>query len=176
MTAFDLGALAIVVLSTLFAFARGVIRELVALLAWILGIFAAITFTPLVGGWLPDSIPQPALRYLAAFTIILIAALLAGAVVAWPLAKAVRAAGLGFVDRFLGGVFGVARGVIVTVAAVLLAGLTGLPRASWWQDSLLAAPLVAAALMVAANLPRAWADALDYSRTGRKPGAGTLRA
>jgi hypothetical protein len=54
------------------------------------------------------------------------------------------------------------------VAFVLFAGLTDLPRARWWQDSLLAGPLVAAALAVAEHLPREWAAALDYSPTGRK--------
>jgi len=168
MTAFDLIVLVIVGLSTLFAFIRGVIREVVALLAWVVGIFAALAFTPTVGEWLPASLGAPALRYLVAFVVILLATLLAGSFIAWPIAKAVRAAGLGFVDRFLGSIFGLARGLLVVVAFVLFAGLTDLPRAGWWQDSLLAGPLVAAALVVAAHLPPEWADALDYSPTGRQ--------
>jgi membrane protein required for colicin V production len=171
MTTFDVVVLAILGFSTLFAFVRGVIRELIALVAWVFGLLAAITFTPMVGAWLPDVIASPAIRYLVAFTAILIAALLLGAVIAWPLAKAVRAAGLGFVDRFLGSIFGLVRGLVVVIAFVLLAGLTDLPRASWWQDSVLAAPLVAAALVVAAHLPAEWTAMIDYSRTGRRPRA-----
>jgi len=176
MTAFDLGVLVVVGLSTLFAFARGVIREIMALVAWVVGLFAAVTFTPTVGDWLPASLGGPALRYCIAFALILSAALLAGSFIAWPLAKAVRAAGLGFVDRFLGSIFGLARGVLLVIAFVLLAGLTQLPRSAWWQDSVLAAPLVAAALAAAAYLPRAWADALDYSSGGRKAKPGELKA
>ena len=41
MTSFDLLVLAIVGLSTLFAFVRGVIREVIALIAWVVGIVAA---------------------------------------------------------------------------------------------------------------------------------------
>ena len=168
MTAFDIGVLVIVGLSTLFAFIRGVIREVIALVAWVVGIVAAITFTPVVGAWLPDSLGNPAVRYLIAFALILVAALVAGSLIAWPLATAVRAAGLGFVDRFLGSIFGLARGLLLVIAVVLFLGLTDLPRAAWWQDSVLAGPLVAAALVAAAHLPPAWAEALDYSAAGRK--------
>jgi len=169
MTAFDLGVLAVVALSMLFAFARGVIRELVALIAWVAGIVAALAFTPLVGSWLPDAVGHPALRYLIAFTLIIVAALLAGALIAWPLSRAVRAAGLGFADRFLGSIFGLMRGLVLVIGFVLVAGLTSLPRSAWWRDSLLAGPLVGAALIVAAHLPRDWADALDYSPSGHSP-------
>jgi len=176
MTAFDFGVLIVVGLSTLFAFVRGVIREVVALVAWIVGLVAAVTFTPALGDWLPASLGAPAIRYVIAFVLILIAALLAGSLIAWPLAKAARAVGLGFVDRILGSIFGLARGLLLVIALVLLAGLTGLPRTSWRQDSVLAAPLVAAALGMTAYLPSAWAAALDYSSGGCNGKPGEVKA
>jgi membrane protein required for colicin V production len=175
MTSFDLVVLGIVGLSTLFAFVRGVIRELIALVALIVGVIAGFTFTPQVAAWVPSVIENEGSRYLIAFVAILIGVLLLGAMIAWPLAKAVRAAGLGFADRFLGSIFGLVRGLLLAVAIVLVAGVTDLPRSAAWQDSLLAAPLVAAALVVAAHLPRDWADALDYSASGRKARRGTLK-
>jgi membrane protein required for colicin V production len=166
MTVFDLCVLAVIGLSTLFAFVRGVIRELIALIAWVAGFVAEVAFTPVVGSYLPDVAGHPAVRYIIAFALIIIAALLAGAFIAWPLAKAVRAAGLGFVDRFLGSIFGLARGVLLAVGFVLVAGLTGLPRADWWQNSTLAPPLVTAALTLKPWLPPEWAERLDYSPGG----------
>ena len=173
MTSFDLGVLIVIGLSTLFAFFRGFIREVVALAAWIVGIVAALAFTEPVASHLPDVFGHPALRYVVAFALILAAALLAGALIAWPLARIVRAAGLGFADRFLGSIFGLLRGLAVVVAFVLVAGVTTLPRSAWWQSSALAGPLVAVALLVAAHLPRAWADDLDYSPGGRPAASGT---
>jgi membrane protein required for colicin V production len=167
-TVFDLVVLVVLALSTLFAFARGVVRELIALIAWVAGFVAAIAFTPVVGSWLPDIGGYPAVRYIIAFALIIIAALLLGALVAWPLAKAIRAAGLGFVDRFLGSIFGLARGLLLAVGFVLIAGLTALPRADWWQNSALAPPLVVAALALKPWLPQQWAARLDYSREGRE--------
>jgi hypothetical protein len=69
---------------------------------------------------------------------------------------------LGFIDRFLGAAFGLARGVIVVVIFVLIAGLTALPQQEWWQNATLAPPLVAAALSLREWLPPAWSERLNY--------------
>ncbi|HLX29561.1 MAG TPA: CvpA family protein [Casimicrobiaceae bacterium] len=163
MTTFDWVVTGIVALSTLFAFARGVIRELVALVAWVVGIVVALALTPAVGALLPNIVEYPAVRYIVAFALILIAALLLGAVVAWPLSKGVRAAGLGFVDRFLGGIFGLARGIVLMLALVFVAGLTAIPKTSWWQHSALVPPLVAGVYALRPHLPADLAGRLDYS-------------
>jgi membrane protein required for colicin V production len=163
MTTFDVMVLAIVGFSTLFAFVRGVIRELIALVAWVIGLLAAVTFTPAVADWLPAGFGTPSLRYVAAFAIILIGALLAGAVLAWPLVKVVRAAGLGFVDRFLGAIFGLVRGALIAWVAVLLGGFTSFPQRDWWRDSVLAPPLQTAVLAARPLLPLELGKRIKYS-------------
>ncbi|MET0204027.1 MAG: CvpA family protein [Casimicrobiaceae bacterium] len=166
MTPFDLAILAVIMLSTLFAFLRGVVRELIALVAWVVGFVGAIAFAPTVGAWIPEIPGYPAVRYLIAFAVILIAALVIGAIIAGPLARVIRAAGLGFVDRFLGSIFGMLRGLLVIVGFVLVAGLTTLPRADWWQNSALAPAFITGALALKPWLPERWAERLDYSRDG----------
>ena len=167
MNAFDWTVIALVGMSMLFAFFRGVTRELIALVAWVLGFVAAVTLTPLLGGMLPEIGNNPVFRYLLAFVAVFIGCLVLGALVAWPIASVVHKAGLGFVDRFLGAVFGAARGVVLVMAFVLVAGLTTLPRLDWWQNAALAPPLAAAALSLKPWLPPEWAERLDYSREGR---------
>ncbi len=166
MTVFDWTILAVVALSTLLAFARGVTRELIALAAWVVGIVAAIAFTPVLGGMLPEFGGHPVVRYLLAFIAILIASLIVGALLAWPLSSLIRKAGMGFVDRFLGALFGIARGALVVLAFVLIAGATALPRQDWWQNAALSPALVAAALTARPWLPEEWAGTLDYSPAG----------
>ena len=78
----------------------------------------------------------------------------------------IRAVGLGFMDRLLGAIFGVARGLIVVVIFALVAGMTTLPKRDWWQNSALGRPLADAALSLKRYLPRAWADRLDFSPAG----------
>jgi membrane protein required for colicin V production len=167
MSVFDWVLVAVVGSSMLFAFLRGVTRELIALLAWVLGFIAAVTLSPVVGDMLPDFGGHSAVRYLVAFVGILLGALLVGALIAWPLGSFIRRVGLGFVDRFLGAIFGVARGMVLVLAFVLIAGLTSLPRLEWWQSSVLARPLAVLALSLKPWLPVQWAAQLDYSREGR---------
>jgi membrane protein required for colicin V production len=169
MTGFDIGVLAIVALSTLFAFFRGVLRELIALASWVAGLGLALAFEDPLAAMLPVFAGAPAARHVIAFALIFVAVLLAGALVAYPLTRIVRAAGLAFVDRFLGAVFGIARGVIIVVLLVLVAGLTALPRQEWWQNATLGPPLVALALELRPWLPAEWAGRLDYPAPGRKP-------
>jgi membrane protein required for colicin V production len=166
VTPFDLAILGVILLSTLFAFLRGVVRELIALVSWVVGFAGAFAFAPVVGDWIPEIPGYPAVRYLIAFAAIVIVALVVGALIAGPLARVIRAAGLGFVDRFLGSIFGVVRGLLLVVAFVLVAGLTAMPRTDWWQNSALAPPFVVAALALKPWLPQRWAERLDYSREG----------
>jgi membrane protein required for colicin V production len=170
MTALDLGVIAVVALSTLLAFARGVVRELIALVSWVAALVLAFAFTGEVAAALPGLTESPAAKHVLAFALIFIGVLVAGAIAANLMSKMVRAIGLGFVDRFLGAVFGLARGAALVVLFALVAGLTTLPRHDWWQNSSLAPVLVAAALAVRPWLPAAWAERLDYSPTGRGPG------
>jgi len=167
MNAFDWSIISLVILSMLFAFFRGVTRELIALVAWVLGFVAAVALTPLLGGMLPEIGSNPVLRYLLAFIAVFIGCLVLGALIAWPLATVIHKAGLGFVDRFLGAVFGAARGVVLVMSFVLVAGLTTLPRLDWWQNAALAPPLAVAALSLKPWLPPEWGGRLDYSREGR---------
>ena len=167
MTALDWCVVALMALSTMFAFFRGFTREFIALVTWIVGVAAALALSPVVASWLPDFGVNEAVRYIVAFASILVAALLVGALVAWPLGSVIRKSGLGFVDRFLGAIFGVARGVLLVLGFVLVAGLTSLPRQDWWQNAALAPALAAAAFAAAPWLPSEWAQRLDYSREGR---------
>src|ERR1700694_2528359 len=160
MRPFDLIVIGIVALSTVFAFWRGLIRVAMSLVALIAAVLAAVQFSPAVAAMLP-ALGDPVTRYVAAFALIFIVVALVGALLGWVLSRAIRAIGLGFVDRLLGAVFGVARGVLIVVIAVLLAGLTTLPRQEWWQNALFAPPLVIAALSLRPWLPHAVAKRPD---------------
>ena len=169
MSAFDLIVIGVIALSTIVAFWRGLIRVVMSLVALIAAVLAAMQFSPAVAALLP-ALGDPVTRYVAAFALIFIVVALVGALLGWVLSRAIRAIGLGFVDRLLGAVFGVARGVLIVVIAVLLAGLTTLPRQEWWQNALLAPPLVIAALSLRPWLPQALAKRLDYGPGDSKPG------
>jgi membrane protein required for colicin V production len=176
VTAFDFVVVAIVVLSALFGYARGFVRVIVSLLALVFAAILAIQLAVPIGAMLPDFGETPAMRYIAAFALIAIVVLIVGALLGSLLFRLVRAIGLGFLDRLLGGVVGVARGVVLVVIGVVIAGATTLPRQLWWQNAMLAPPLVAAALALRPWLPPMWAQQLDYGKSVPPAGKPAPRA
>lgn len=175
MTAFDFIVVAVIFLSLVFGFWRGFVRVVIALAAWVVGVIAALRFSALVGPMLPEFGETPATRYVIAFALILVAVLILGALLGWAMARLVRAIGLGFVDRTLGAVVGVARGAVIVIIGVLFAGLTAFPHQDWWQRSVLAPPLVTAALSLRPWLPKPFAERLDYGTLPHGPGKSTVR-
>ena len=175
-TAFDLIVIGIVGLSTVLAVWRGFVRVVVSLLTWVVALVAAVRFSDVVDPMLPAFAGGAVAHYVAAFVLILVVVLLVGSLAGWVLAKLVRAAGLGLLDRLLGAVLGMARGLLIVVLGVLLAGFTSLPRQDWWQNALSAPPLVAAALSLRPWLPKAWANRLDYGAGARRSASPGARA
>ncbi len=166
MNWFDLAIVAVILLSALFAFARGIVREVIALGTWVVGFIAAIAYAGTLANVFAWLNMTPVAKQALAFVLILVVVLIVGAIIARALAGLIRAIGLGFMDRILGLVFGVARGLIVVVAFALVAGITALPKRDWWQNSTLGESLAQAALSLRPYLPRAWADRLDFSPAG----------
>ncbi len=173
MSALDLVVIATIALSVLFAYFRGMVREVVALAAWIAGLVAAFRYMEPVATIFSGFELAPAIRHVLAFVLIVVLFLIAGALVAWLLRSVVHAIGLGFVDRFLGALFGFARGVLLAVLFALVAGLTAVPQQDWWQNSLLGPALADSALALRPYLPDEWAARLDFSASGRMRRTGT---
>jgi membrane protein required for colicin V production len=74
----------------------------------------------------------------------------------------IKTAGLGFADRALGAMFGLVRGLAIVLIAVLLAGLTTLPRQSAWRNAVFTEPLVSLANWVKVWLPQDMSKHINY--------------
>ena len=166
MTGFDLAIIGIIALSAVIAFFRGIVRSLIGLIAWIAGFVAGVVFAPSLATLFPSFPDYPALPWVLAFVIIFLLTIVAGALIAWPLHAVIHKAGLGFVDRGLGFMFGLVRGAVVIVAFVLVGGLSPLPEREWWQNSLLVPPFERAAMSLKPWLPQAWAERLRFPPRG----------
>ena len=158
----DYSIIGVLLLSMVWSALRGVVREIVSLGGWIIAFLAANLFAGPLAAHLPQAIPGDALRALAAFLAIFVFALICSALVGLLMSKLVSAVGLGPIDKGLGALFGVARGVLLVMAAVLVAGLTSAPRQAWWKDSMSGEPLKRAALALKPWLPDSFAQRLRY--------------
>ena len=164
MTLFDLVVVVIVGLSVLLSLIRGMVREVLALGAWVLAFVAANALASEVAPWMPDALPTEELRFLAGFLCVFIGVLIAMSVLAILASKLVKSAGLGVEDRLLGGIFGLARGLFVVLVIVLLAGLTSLPRQAVWRNAVLSDPLELFAGHIKAWLPADLAQRINFDQ------------
>lgn len=150
MTVFDYVVLVIMGLSVLLSILRGFVREALALVSWLVAFFVAKLYTLELAPLLPQSIPSQSLRILAAFLILFLATLLICSLLAIALSAVFKRAGLGWMDRCLGALFGLARGMVIVGILVLLGGLTTVPKDVRWRNAMFSAPLEA---MVISLLP-----------------------
>lgn len=161
MTWLDYAVLVVLAASILWGVWRGLVHEVVSVASWVLAFLAANLFAGAVGDMLPASM-APEVRVLVSFVVVFIVVLIACTIVGHLLSRMMKVAGLGPLDRTLGGVFGLARALVILLAFALVAGLTALPRQPVWRNSVSGETLAKGALAVRPWLPKSFADRLRY--------------
>jgi membrane protein required for colicin V production len=134
---------AVLVASVLLGLWRGLVYEVLSVLNWLAAFVLAQWLAPRAAEWMPERFGEP-IRYAAGFAGVFVVALFAGGLLAWLIKKLVEAVGLRPVDRALGGVFGLVRGVIAVLALGVVVHLTGLKEGAWWTESVTAGVATAA--------------------------------
>ncbi len=162
MTSFDYVVLVILGLSVILSMMRGFLRETLALGSWLGAFFVAKLYTLQIAPLLPNEIPSEALRFLAAFVILFLATLLVFSLLSIALSQLLKNIGLTWLDRLLGAVFGMARGILIVGVLVFLAGLTSLPQDARWRTAMFSAPLEAMVLAILPWMPQDIAKHVKY--------------
>jgi membrane protein required for colicin V production len=137
----DWAFLVLVTLSVVVGLVRGLLYEVMSLLGWIAAYVAAQAFGPEASAWLPFGTPGSALNAVAGFVVVFVLALLAWSLLSWAIRKLVQASPLNPLDRALGAVFGLLRGVLVALVIATAVNLTPLAGSAGWQASRSAAGL-----------------------------------
>ena len=152
MTVFDYSVALIVVASLVLGLWRGVVGEIIALVAWIAAFLAAKAWGT---GLAPlfSAIADPALRVVAGWVAVFVVVLIAMALLRLAVRGLLKALGMTITDRLLGVIFGVARGVLIVLVLVAAGGMTSLPKEKWWSDAYFSAPLETAVLASRPWLP-----------------------
>jgi membrane protein required for colicin V production len=117
----------VIVVSAILAYARGFVREAMAILGWIAAAVVAFLFAgraeplvreiPMLGDFLGDSCE---LSIIAAFAAVFALALVVVSLFTPLFASAVQRSALGGVDQALGFLFGAVRGVVLVAVAFLV--------------------------------------------------------
>ncbi len=162
MTVFDYIFVGLIGLSAAVGAWRGLVSEVIALLAWIVALVAAWVYAADAADLIAGVIAEPTWRHVAGFAVVFVGVLLIAAVLRFLLRELLRAAGLGPADRFFGTLFGVARGLAIAFILVLVGGLMGVAREPWWAGALFAPPLETAVIAAKPWLPDVVADRIRF--------------
>lgn len=153
MTVFDYAVLAIIGFSVVVSLMRGAVREVISFLGWLVAFYVARTFSALLIPYLPEAIPTDAFKAMVAFIMTYLMVLLCVSLIAIVLSNIVKLLGLGWLDRLLGGLVGLLRGMLIVSILVMLGGMTDLPKDSRWVNAMLSPPFEAIVLAVLPWMP-----------------------
>jgi membrane protein required for colicin V production len=162
VTSFDYLVLAILGVSALLGLMRGLIKEVLSLIAYVVAFMSSIWWGPIVSTWLAAWINNGLLRTASAYGAVFFVVLLLVGLMNVTLGTLVKKTGLTPADHGLGGVFGLLRGVLFVLVLVALAGYTELPKESWWQDARLSRVAVQGVQQIKQLLPSSLSSWLPY--------------
>jgi membrane protein required for colicin V production len=133
----DYFLIALVVLSCVAGLVRGLLREVIALVTWVLAVWLAWEYAPLLEPHLGGALAGEAVRPWAARAVIFMVVVLLGTAVGVLVSHFVRLSLFTGVDRLFGGLFGLLRGWVIAGLFVILCHALRLDGQSWWRGSML---------------------------------------
>jgi membrane protein required for colicin V production len=131
----DLSLLAILGVSVLVGLWRGFVFEIVSLLGWVIAFVLANTLAPLLSPLLPWGEAGTPERFWVSYVLVFLLVLILCGILARLMRALISATPLTFIDRLLGGAFGVARGAVVLVIVAMLVTLSPFAHSSSWRQS-----------------------------------------
>ncbi len=137
----DIAMLGIVALSALLGLARGITFELLSLAGWFVAWFAAGWFEPWLAAYLPIGAVGSALNRGAAFACGFVAVLVVWSLLTRAISGLIAATPLRPIDRLLGAVFGLVRGLVVLLVAATVISYSSFAQSPAWRQSMGAAIL-----------------------------------
>lgn len=157
----DLIVVAVILLSGVFALARGFVKEVLSIVSWVGAIFATLYGFPIASGFARQFISSPLIADGVAGGTLFLVSLFALSFVSGLIANRVRGSTVGSVDRSLGFVFGLVRGFVL-VSIAYLAVSWALPpgeQPAWVRQAKTMPLLERGSAMLAAVAPKEFRSA-----------------
>jgi membrane protein required for colicin V production len=137
MNTADYLVIATILVSASVGLLRGFLREAIALISWVVALVLAYQLGPRLEPYLGGLLASAQVRPWVARLLVLGAALLVGAAIGAIVVYFVRLSLFSGVDRFLGFMVGLLRGILVLGIAALFCLSVRLDSERWWHKSML---------------------------------------
>lgn len=164
MNFLDLILIAIVGGSVVSGFMAGFARTGVGFLAAVAGVVFGFWFYGIPAAWVHKFLSSGGVSNLVGFLIVFVGCIVAGGLIGKLLSTLFKWTGLSWLDRLMGGAFGLVRGALAAVACVsVLMAFTPRPAPAWMIGSTLLPYAIDGSNMIAALAPRALKDPVRES-------------
>ena len=127
--------IAVLLLSIFLGTIRGFVQVAMSLAGWFVGLAAAHFLASFLVPYLGSTGLGETPRYALAFVVVFVIAIVAWGIITMMIKQAVSSVGLGWLDRLLGGVAGLARGLVIVISLTLLISLSPANQSVTWQNS-----------------------------------------
>ena len=135
MVAIDYIIIAIVLVSAITGLIQGFLREVCALVTWVLAVWLAWKFGASLEPYLGGALRQAPYGLWAGRGIVFIVVLVVGGITGAIINHYIRLSMFSGLDRLLGFLLGVLRGVVIVGVAMVLAQQVKLDGEGWWKKS-----------------------------------------
>lgn len=142
-----------IAISVSISISRGFIHELLSLITWGLAFVMSLHYGAIFAQSLLQFIDDEQLRTICGIASVFVSSLMCGALINKLVTMIVRTSFLSFADRFLGLVFGLARGSLMVAFIVLALSILGLSKQPWWNQSQLIPKFQAITLLMESTIP-----------------------
>jgi len=168
-TTVDFIVLGIIFFSAIVGLVRGFVREALSLIGFALAMYLSFRYSGLVGGrWVAEMVNGGTSQLVIAFILIFLVTLIASKLITHFFNQLVSKIGLSFLDRLLGSVFGILRGVLIIMVLSTLFALTDIPKSAEWKDALTRPAVDFTVSVIHSWLPIDWANRLKDAIDIRK--------
>ena len=133
----DYFLIALIGISCIAGLLRGLLREVIALVTWVLAVWIAWQYAPALEPHLGGALASEAVRPWAARAIIFMIVVLIGTAIGVGVSRFVRLSLFIGVDRFFGGIFGLLRGWVIAGLFVIACQALRLDAEPWYRSSML---------------------------------------
>jgi membrane protein required for colicin V production len=162
VTIFDYLVLFVLLASVVISTMRGLVKEILSLVSWVVAFVVANAYGASLATMLPAIIPGAAVRLMVAFVALFLGVRILMGLLMLAVDGLIKAGGLSLADRGLGGLFGLARGIVIVLFAVILCGMTSIPQQDFWKHALLSPMAETGARTVKPFLPAALAQHVQF--------------
>ncbi len=156
----DIVLVAIIGISTIVAFFRGLITEVLSLIVWIGAFWGASQFAPQLSLYLEPHVEEP-IRSLLSFCGTFLGCLFLGGMINLCITFILRRLKISAPDRFLGLIFGFVRGVFIASLIVIIVKVTPLQHHPLWVEAKTPASVEGIVSLMKTWIPKEFLQKMD---------------